>query len=110
MNITYDPRQISYETILKFFFQIHDPTTLNRQQNDIGTQYRSTIFYADREQKNIAYNVIAAGNASGIFPNPIVTTLEALGIFYLAEDYHQDYLEKKPYGYNCHHIRTEWAF
>ena len=73
-------------------------------------QYRSAIFYADAAQKNTAYNVIAQGNASGVFDKPIVTTLEPLEIFYPAEDYHQDYLAKKPHGYNCHKIRDDWAF
>lgn len=110
VEITYDPKKISYEAILKFFFQIHDPTTLNRQQNDIGSQYRSAIFYTDLEQKNTALNVIAEGNRSGVFDKPIVTTLEKLEKFYPAEDYHQDYLDKNPYGYTCHKVRDDWKF
>lgn len=110
VEIAYDPSIISYEAVLKFFFKIHDPTTVNRQQNDIGTQYRSAIFYNSLEQKNIAQNVIFLGNQSGVFKNPIVTKVEKLQKFHLAETYHQNYLEKNPYGYTCHKIRHEWSF
>ncbi|MFT6331907.1 MAG: methionine-S-sulfoxide reductase [Lentimonas sp.] len=110
IEITFDPKKTSYEKLLKFFFTIHDPTTLNRQQNDIGSQYRSAIFYVNDEQKNIASNVIKQANHSGVFKKIVVTTLEKAGKFYLAEDYHQDYLEKNPYGYTCHHVRNEWKF
>ena len=110
VEVTYNPQKISYEEILKFFFKIHNPTTLNKQKNDIGTQYRSAIFYANAEQKNIAHNVIFAGNQSGVFGDPIVTTLEKLEKFYPAEEYHQNYLEKNPNGYTCHAIRNDWAF
>ncbi|MFT6072190.1 MAG: peptide-methionine (S)-S-oxide reductase [Alphaproteobacteria bacterium] len=110
VEITFDPEKISYEAVLKFFFKIHDPTTLNRQKNDIGTQYRSAIFYANAEQKNIAHNVISQGNQSGVFDKPIVTKLEKLDNFYEAEEYHQNYLAKNPYGYSCHKIRDDWAF
>lgn len=110
VKIIYDPQIISYENLLKFFFKIHDPTTLNKQKNDIGTQYRSAVFYETLEQKNIAFNVITAGNHSGVFKNPIVTTLEKLEEFYPAEEYHQNYLDKNPYGYTCHTIHDEWTF
>lgn len=110
VEITYDAYVMSYEVLLKFFFKIHDPTTLNRQKNDIGTQYRSAIFYTNQEEKNTALNVIAQGNRAGVFPGPIVTVLEKFDIFYPAEDYHQDYLEKNPYGYTCHKIRNDWVF
>ncbi len=111
VEIIFDPKKISYESILKYFFRIHDPTTLNRQGNDIGTQYRSTIFYIDNKQKNIAYNIIALAGRSGVFGDKeIVTKLEQAGVFYDAEEYHQDYLEKNPDGYTCHYIREKWRF
>ena len=83
---------------------------MNKQKNDVGTQYRSAIFYADAEQKNIAHNVIADGNRSGVFAAPIVTSVEKLEKFYTAEEYHQNYLEKNPYGYTCHKVHNEWSF
>lgn len=110
VEIKFNPEKISYENILKFFFKIHDPTTVNKQKNDIGTQYRSAIFYLNAEQKNIAQNVIFSGNQSGVFGNPIVTTIEKFENFYLAEEYHQNYLEKNPNGYTCHKIRDDWTF
>lgn len=110
IEITFDPKKISYEKILKFFFTIHDPTSLNRQQNDVGSQYRSEIFYLNNEQKNIAMKVLDEAKKSGVFKKEIVTQISKAGQFYLAEDYHQDYLEKNPYGYTCHHIREEWKF
>ena len=110
IEITFDPKQISYEEILKFFFKIHNPTTLNRQGNDIGTQYRSAVFYLNEEQKKIAQNLINKANKSGLFPGKIVTKLEKSDKFYKAEEYHQDYLEKNPGGYTCHAIREEWEF
>jgi methionine-S-sulfoxide reductase len=110
VEVTFNPEKISYEAVLKFFFKIHNPTTLNRQKNDIGSQYRSAIFYADAEQKNIALNVILEGNRSGVFDNPIVTTIEKLDTFYPAEEYHQNYLTKNPNGYTCHAIHDDWTF
>jgi peptide-methionine (S)-S-oxide reductase len=110
VKISYDPKVISYSEILKYFFQIHDPTTINQQGNDIGTQYRSAIFYQNQDQKLKAQEIIKEANSSGVFPNKIITKLEKASKFYLAEDYHQDYLQKKPSGYNCHRIRTEWKF
>lgn len=110
IEITFDPQKISYEKLLKFFFTIHDPTTLNRQENDIGTQYRSEIFYLDEAQKKIALEVIDKANKSGVFKKPVVTKTSKAGKFYAAEDYHQNYLKKNPYGYTCHHVREEWKF
>ena len=96
IRITYDPAQISYEQLLDVFFDAHDPTQLNRQGNDIGTQYRSAVFYANEEEKQIAAAKIRALNESKHFPRPIVTTLEPLTAFYPAEDYHQDYAQQNP--------------
>ncbi|NBV06616.1 MAG: peptide-methionine (S)-S-oxide reductase [Proteobacteria bacterium] len=110
IEITFDPQKISYEKLLKFFFTIHDPTTLNRQENDVGSQYRSEIFYLNDEQKDIALKVIAQANKSGVFKKPVVTQVSKAGKFYEAEEYHQNYLKKNPYGYTCHHIRNEWKF
>lgn len=102
LEITYDPKQTSYKQLLDFFFQIHNPTTLNQQGNDKGTSYRSAIFYANDEEKAVAAEMINIVNDSGRWPDPVVTTLEPLTRFYPAEDYHQDYLVKNPGGYTCH--------
>ncbi len=110
IEITFDPQKISYEKLLKFFFTIHDPTQLNRQENDVGSQYRSEIFYLNEVQKKTAEAVIAEGNASGVFKKPIVTKVTKAGKFWSAEKYHQDYLQKNPHGYSCHHARAEWKF
>jgi len=110
IQITFDPNKISYEKILKFFFTIHDPTTQDRQQNDVGSQYRSAIFYLNDEQKVIAQNVIDQANNSRVFKAPVVTKIEKAGEFYEAEAEHQDYLEKHPYGYKCHFVRNGWKF
>jgi peptide methionine sulfoxide reductase msrA/msrB len=107
VRIEFDPRVISYEEILRFFFRMHDPTTLNRQGNDVGTQYRSAIFAANDEQRATAELVIREVDDSGFWSKPVVTTIEPLGDFTLAEDYHQDYLVKNPGGYNCHYIRGD---
>jgi methionine-S-sulfoxide reductase len=96
IRITYDPVKISYETLLDVFFDAHDPTQLNRQGNDMGTQYRSAIFFADEEERRIAEEKIRLLNAKGAFSRPVVTTLEQLGEFYPAEDYHQDYARNNP--------------
>ena len=104
LEVTYDPAIIDYRHILDFFFQIHNPTTLNQQGNDKGTSYRSAIFYADEEEKKIAEEMIAVVNASGRWKDPVVTTLEPFTHFYNAEEYHQDYLQKHPKGYTCHAI------
>jgi methionine-S-sulfoxide reductase len=110
IEITFDPKKTSYEKILKFFFTIHDPTQVNRQENDVGTQYRSEIFYLNDEQKKIAENVVAQANKSGVFKKPLATKISKAGKFWVAEDYHQDYLEKHPFGYTCHYVRNEWKF
>ena len=108
IEITFDPAQTDLRKILQFFFRIHDPSTPNRQGNDSGTQYRSAIFYEKAEEKQIAQEVIDAVDASGKWPGKVATTLEPAGVFYLGEEYHQDYLEKNPGGYTCHWIRPDW--
>lgn len=102
--IEYDPAVTSYKALLDFFFQIHNPTTLNQQGNDRGTSYRSAIFYANPEEKKQAEEFIDIVNESGRWRDPVVTTLEPLTTFYPAESYHQDYLQKNPGGYTCHAI------
>lgn len=104
VEIRYDPNKTSYKKLLDFFFQIHNPTTLNRQGNDIGDAYRSAIFYGNEEEKKEGEAFIKIVNDSKRWSDPVVTTLEPLGKFYPAEDYHQDYLEKNPAGYTCHAI------
>lgn len=106
LKIRYDQNVTNYHQLLDFFFRIHDPTTRNQQGNDIGTSYRSAIFYESNQQKHDAEAVIAAVNESGIYDAPIVTTLEPYNKFWPAEDYHQDYLQKNPGGYTCHYVRT----
>ena len=108
IEITFDPDKLTYRTLLEFFFQIHDPTTLNRQGNDRGTSYRSAIFYNSDEQKRIANDTIADVDASGIWPGKVVTEVAPAGAFWEAEPEHQDYLEHHPNGYNCHFIRPNW--
>lgn len=105
LQIRFDPTKTTYRDILDFFFRIHDPTTLNRQGNDIGTAYRSAIFYADETQKKEAQAFIDLVNKSGRWSSPVVTTLEPLKTFHPAESYHQDYLQKNPGGYTCHYVR-----
>jgi peptide-methionine (S)-S-oxide reductase len=109
IEIEFDPAKISYRKILEFFFQIHDPTTLNRQGNDRGESYRSAIFYLDDEQKAVAEDTIADVNASGLWPDKVVTEVSPAGPFWEAEPEHQDYLEKYPNGYTCHFIRPDWV-
>jgi peptide-methionine (S)-S-oxide reductase len=109
IEIIFDPAKISYRRILEYFFQIHDPTTKNRQGNDIGTSYRSAIYYVDDEQKRIAEDTIADVDASGLWPGKVVTEVEPLGDFWEAEPEHQDYLERYPYGYTCHFPRPNWV-
>lgn len=104
LEITYDPAQVSYKELLDFFFQIHNPTTLNRQGNDVGTSYRSAIFYQNEEEKRIAEEMIGIVNASGRWKDPVVTTREPFARFTPAEAYHQDYLQKHPGGYTCHAV------
>jgi peptide-methionine (S)-S-oxide reductase len=105
LQIEFDADVVSFETLLEHFFKLHDPTTLNRQGNDIGSQYRSAIFYMSDSQKATALKVIERVNQSGAWKNPVVTEVHALKKFYLAEDYHQDYLVKNPDGYTCHYYR-----
>lgn len=109
IDIAFDPGTISYRQILEVFFQIHDPTTKNRQGNDIGMSYRSAIYYVDDEQKRIAEDAIADVNASGLWPGKVVTELEPVGDFWQAEPEHQDYLERYPNGYTCHFPRRNWV-
>jgi peptide-methionine (S)-S-oxide reductase len=108
LEIIFDPAQISYRKILEFFFQIHDPTTRNRQGNDVGASYRSAIFYTSDEQKRTAEDTIADVDASGLWPGKVVTEVAPAGEFWEAEPEHQDYLERIPYGYNCHFVRQNW--
>lgn len=107
VEIEYDTEKTSYKKLLDFFFQIHNPTTLNQQGNDVGTSYRSAIFYGNDEEKKEAENFIDIVNKSMRWKDPVVTTLEPLTTFYLAEEYHQDYLQKNPGGYTCHAIWFE---
>ena len=104
VEIEYDDTKTSYKKLLDFFFQIHNPTTSNQQGNDRGTSYRSAIFYGSKEEKREALDFIDIVNKSKRWKYPVVTTLEPLGKFYVAEDYHQDYLQKNPGGYTCHAI------
>ena len=108
IEIIFDPQVISYRQILEFFFQVHDPTTLNRQGNDTGASYRSAIFYTKEEQKQIAQDTIADVEASGLWPGKVVTEVVPVGPFWQAEPEHQDYLERHPGGYTCHFIRADW--
>jgi peptide-methionine (S)-S-oxide reductase len=108
IEILFDPQTISYRTLLEFFFQIHDPSTPNRQGNDRGSSYRSAILYTTDEQKAVAEDTIADVNASGLWPGKAVTELAPAGDFWEAEPEHQDYLEHYPTGYTCHFIRPEW--
>ncbi|MBR7619624.1 peptide-methionine (S)-S-oxide reductase MsrA [Phenylobacterium sp. 20VBR1] len=108
IEITFDPAKISYRALLEFFFQIHDPTTKNRQGNDMGMSYRSAIYYTDEAQKKVALDTIADVEASGLWPGKVVTEVEPVGDFWDAEPEHQDYLERIPNGYTCHFVRPGW--
>ena len=108
IEIVFDPARTSYRKLLEFFFQIHDPTTVDRQGNDIGTSYRSAIFYTNDEQKRVAEDTIEDVNASGLWPGKVVTEVVPAGDFWEAEPEHQDYLERIPNGYTCHFIRPDW--
>src|SRR3982751_6001760 len=108
IEIVFDPAVISFRRLLEFFFQIHDPTTLNRQGNDRGASYRSAIFYTNEEQKRVALDTIADVDASGLWPGEVVTEVTAASDFWEAEPEHQDYLERIPNGYTCHFIRPGW--
>jgi peptide-methionine (S)-S-oxide reductase len=108
LEIIFDPDRVSYRDLLEFFFQVHDPTTKNRQGNDIGTSYRSAIFYTSDAQRKTAEDTIADVNASGLWPGKVVTEVAPAGPFWEAEPEHQDYLERYPNGYTCHYARPGW--
>lgn len=108
IEITFDPTKTDYRTILEYFFQIHDPSTKNRQGNDIGLSYRSAIYYFDDEQKRVAEDTIADVDASGLWPGKVVTEVVLTGPFWEAEPEHQDYLQRYPDGYTCHFVRPNW--
>lgn len=108
IEIVFDPSVLRYRQLLEFFFQIHDPTTRNRQGNDVGLSYRSAIFYLNEEQKETAKALIAEMTASHLWPGPIVTEVAPAREFWKAEEEHQNYLQKHPYGYTCHFMRPDW--
>ena len=108
VEIIFDPARISYRQILEFFFQIHDPSTRNRQGNDVGSSYRSAIFYTSEEQKRIAEDTIADVDASDLWPGKVITEVVPAGDFWEAEPEHQDYLLRNPGGYTCHFVRPQW--
>ena len=108
VEIVFDPSKISFRDLLEFFFQIHDPSTKNRQGNDVGMSYRSVILYVGEEQKKIALDTIADVDASGLWPGKVVTELAPAGDFWQAEPEHQDYLLRNPFGYTCHFVRPGW--
>ncbi|MDC0659216.1 peptide-methionine (S)-S-oxide reductase MsrA [Leisingera sp. SS27] len=109
IEIIFEPAVTSFREMLEFFFQIHDPTTVNRQGNDLGMSYRSAIYYADETQKAVAEDTIADVNASGLWPGKVVTEVEPVGDFWEAEPEHQDYLQRLPTGYTCHFARPDWV-
>ena len=109
IEVTFDPTVFSYRELLELFFQIHDPTTENRQGNDRGMSYRSAIYYEDEDQKSVALDTIADIEASGIWPGKVVTEIEPVSDFWEAEPEHQDYLERIPNGYTCHFPRPDWV-
>ena len=109
IEILFDPDRLSYRRLLEFFFQIHDPTTRNRQGNDRGTSYRSAIYYGDERQRAIALDTIADVDASGLWPGKVVTEVAPVGDFWQAEPEHQDYLQRYPGGYTCHFPRSNWV-
>jgi peptide-methionine (S)-S-oxide reductase len=108
VEIVFDPSRTDFRTLLEFFFQIHDPTTKNRQGNDRGMSYRSAIFYLDDDQKRVALDTIADVEASGLWPGKVVTEVSPAGDFWEAEPEHQDYLLRYPNGYTCHYVRPGW--
>ncbi|WP_298885383.1 peptide-methionine (S)-S-oxide reductase MsrA [uncultured Bradyrhizobium sp.] len=108
LEIVFDPRQATFRELLEFFFQIHDPTTMDRQGNDRGTSYRSAIFYTSDEQLRVAQETISDVEVSGLWPGKVVTELSPAGEFWEAEPEHQDYLERHPNGYTCHFVRPQW--
>lgn len=108
IKVTFDPTKTTYRALLEYFFQVHDPTTKNRQGNDIGASYRSAIFYLNDGQKKTAESLIKEIDASKQWPGPVVTQVAPASDFWSAEDYHQDYLQKNPGGYTCHYVRPNW--
>lgn len=108
IEIIFDPAKIDYRALLEFFFQIHDPSTLNQQGNDRGMSYRSAIYYTSEQQRVLAEQTIVDVDASGIWPGKVVTEVETAGDFWEAEPEHQDYLQRIPNGYTCHYIRPDW--
>jgi len=108
VEIVFDPAQLSYRDLLEFFFQVHDPSTANRQGNDVGTSYRSAIYYTTPEQRETALETIADVEASGLWPGKVVTEVAPAGEFWEAEPEHQDYLQRYPTGYTCHFVRPGW--
>ncbi|MFB9684946.1 MULTISPECIES: peptide-methionine (S)-S-oxide reductase MsrA [Amycolatopsis] len=108
IEVIYDPAQTTFRDLLEFFFQVHDPTTKNRQGNDIGLSYRSAIFFENDEQKRVAEDTIADVDASGLWPGKVVTEVAPVGDFWEAEPEHQDYLQRIPNGYTCHFVRPGW--
>ena len=109
VEIVFDPATISFRELLEFFFQIHDPSTRDRQGNDVGRSYRSAIFYTSEEQQRVALDTIADVDASGLWPGKVVTEVAPAGPFWEAEEEHQDYLQKLPWGYTCHYVRPDWV-
>jgi peptide-methionine (S)-S-oxide reductase len=109
IEINFDPTQMTYRRLLEFFFQIHDPTTMNQQGNDRGMSYRSAIYYVDEDQKAVAEETIKDVDASGLWPSKVLTELDPVSEFWEAEPEHQDYLERVPHGYTCHFIRPDWV-
>ena len=109
IEINFDPSKTTYRRLLEFFFQIHDPTTLNRQGNDLGTSYRSAIYFTSDQQKTVTLDTIADVDASGLWPGKVVTEVVPAGDFWEAEPEHQDYLERIPNGYTCHFARPDWV-
>jgi peptide-methionine (S)-S-oxide reductase len=109
LEVIFDPAKLSFRQLLEFFFQVHDPTTRNRQGNDIGTSYRSAIFYTNEDQKRVAIDTIVDVNASGLWPGKVVTEVSPVGPFWEAEPEHQDYLLHYPNGYTCHYPRPGWV-
>jgi peptide-methionine (S)-S-oxide reductase len=110
IRVTFDPEIVSYRSLLEYFFKMHDPTTVDRQHNDIGPQYRSCIYYYNNDQKIQAEEIVKELTEGNFFREPIVTQLEMATKFYIAEEHHQDYLEKNPNGYMCHVLRSNYKF
>jgi peptide-methionine (S)-S-oxide reductase len=108
LETVFEPDDISFRDLLEFFFQVHDPSTVDRQGNDVGSSYRSAIFYTNDEQKRVAEDTIADVDASGLWPGKVVTEVVAEGPFWEAEPEHQDYLQRYPHGYTCHFVRPNW--